>query len=629
MGYSVEFAGIHLEDYCKVLNVKRSVLPERENFSKSIPSVNGSIYTGHRYKERTIKLEIGIVAISEEDYIEKIRKLAGVLDTKNPCKLIISDEPSKYCYAILDGSTDLTKKFKTGTLEISFLCHDPVLYSDSWKSFTPDANNIITFENEGTIETSPIVDVDFRNKACFFQCTNNKGETVLIGEPKDSTKPSVPLTDVVVDDNCESGGTFTTLASSLLDSERETKGNFGVGFNGEGIVCTNYGGTEENKWNGVGFKKSLDQNVDEFEVVIDIVFSSQGKNYEVPKPPPPKPPSKDNPNPQPSVLGTYKVVNCGGLWINKEANTKHPMHAMSPGELIYPTEIKGKWYKHTKKYKFGTYTGWSYGRYLKKVSNSKKRTNAHTFNATSTEEEKFAEDELGILEVYGFDQNGSKLFKMEVSDTNEYYENVIPKIMVGNTTILQEKKNCPSPRKIQVKDNNGKTSSKEVASGVFGQWNDLEGKLIIRREKSLSGEYVWSASVYKYKNGKIINTMVTQNSINNSSFSKSALNYLGFYIGSYGKNRPVDLVTITNVKVRRLNMKTGKLSENNLEIFKPGDHLQIDFETGLVTLNDIVELTTIDIGSEFFDVAAGTSQIAVRSDDKEAIVVAGIQEKFR
>ena len=58
MTYEVNYNGANLSDYCKVLNVERTLLPSRTNLSKSIPTMNGSYYTGFHYGERIIKLEI-------------------------------------------------------------------------------------------------------------------------------------------------------------------------------------------------------------------------------------------------------------------------------------------------------------------------------------------------------------------------------------------------------------------------------------------------------------------------------------------------------------------------------------------------------------------------------------------
>ena len=619
MKYIVEYAGNTLNDYCDVISkVDREILPPRENFSKNIPSMNGSYYTGYRYGERSITIEVNFVSPTKEELEKKLRAFADLLDVDAPKKLTINDEPDIYYLAVPNGNFNVTKPSKlTATVSIGFTCHNPVKFSKKWKSFTPASKGIITFENAGTTDTECIIDVDFNKEACFFQATNPKGETVLIGKPKDETKATIPLTDILVDDNCESASTFSSLADSLLDSNRTTGGQYGVGFNGEGIVCTNYGSPADGVWGGSAFKRSIGQNVEEFEVVVDFVFSSEGENYTIP--PVASPPSTAPPNTQP-CMGTWKVVNCGGLYINATPDTSQPLYAMAPNTLIYPTEKNGIWFKHTHSNQWNTFTGWSSSKYLQKVSD-----NGKSLKLTDERTAEYAEEEIGLLEIYGYDQNGAKLFKAEISDTNKYYEYVEPRVYFGNKLVVDDGKNCPSPRKITSGDSK---EEREVESGVFGDWNDLDGKVVIRREKNSKGQYLWSASVYRYKNGAVQRTMSTSNNMTNSAFPTGALNYLGFYIGKLGSNREVDIAAIKNITVRKLNMRTDSLVSNNESLFKKNDHLQINFESGLVTLNGIEILTNVDIGSEFFKIPSGRSQMIVRTDDTSASIVAGIQERF-
>ena len=122
--------------------------------------------------------------------------------------------------------------------------------------------------------------------------------------------------------------------------------------------------------------------------------------------------------------------------------------------------------------------------------------------------------------------------------------------------------------------------------------------------------------------------MATSNSLSNDAYPKGQLNYLGFYIGRYGTNSTMSVAGIKNIEVKRLNMKIDEVATGNTSIFDEGDHLQIDFNNGLVTLNQRPFLTNIDIGSEFFTIPTGTSQIITASDDEDAVVLCGIQEKF-
>lgn len=625
MAYEVHFNDVNLSNYCTVLNVKRSVLPTRSNFSRQVPSMHGSYYTGGKYLEKVIPIEIAIFANTKDEYAQKVEALANVLNVREPAPLSISDEPYKNYYAIVDGSTDLEKVFHNGVATINFLCNDPFSESKYWHSFRDDGKGIFDVVSYGTTETHPIVDVDFKTAGCFVQLTNYEGKTVLVGKPKDSTKPVVKQSESVINDNCQDSTAFTTISDTLFDANRVITGTYDV--QGSGIVCSNFGASQDGKWTGAGFKKNLRTDIADFEVIVDLTFSSQGENYVAPPPAPPPPPPKpepvppampkpDPPSPPPPVsLGTYKVVNCGGLYINKTPDVSQPLYAMGPGTLIYPTEIKDGWAKHTHSNRWNTFTGWSSMKYLQKVSNSGRSMQKASYRDVKAA---FADEQLGLLEIYGYDRNGAKLFKFEISDTNSFYEFVEPKVIIGGSTVLKASSNVPAPRKVD---------GKEMASGVFGDFNDFSGQFSIRRERNSKGDMLWFAEIRKISNGKVVKTLTTPNSITSNSFSKASLSYIGVFIGRHGNSEPVSMMSVTNIRIRNLNLKTDQVVDDNLAIFEPGDHMQIDFKDGIVTLNDESYLTHLDIGSEFFTIPPGRSQFIFRSD-ADSNVVCGFKDKF-
>lgn len=643
MAYKVHFNDVNLSDYCTVLNVKRSVLPNRENFSKQIPAINGSYYTGGKYSEKIIPIEIAIFAKTKFEFAQKVEKLANVLNVNSPAHLRIDDEPYKNYYAIVDGATEIDKKFHNGVATINFLCNDPFSESSYWNSFRDNGDGIFDVTSYGTTETHPILDVDFKTGGCFFQLTNYEGKTILIGKPKDGTKPVINNSDSIINDNCQNASNFTTISDTLFDSDRVITGNFAV--ERDGIVCSNYGSHQKGKWTGAGFKRNLNRDISEFEVIVDLTFSSQGENYVEPPPTPPPPPPAPEPTPPsmppapatppvtpaptpqpappssppapppPVSLGTYKVVNCGGLYINKTPDVSQPLYPMGPGTLIYPDEIKNGWAKHTHSNKWNTFTGWSSMKYLQKVSNSGRSLSK---NSSKTVKSNYADEQLGMIEVYGFDRNGAKLFKMEIADTNAYYEFVEPKIFIGSTNVLKDSKNVPSARQVD---------GKNMPSGVFGDFNDFVGQMSIKKEKNSKGQDIWSAEIRKISNGKVQKVISTPNSISSSSFPAGDLNYIGIFISRFDENQPVSVMSVTNIRVKNLNLKIDQQVDENLAIFEPGDHMQIDFKDGLITLNDESYLKHLDIGSEFFSIPSGESQFLFKTD-ASVNAVCGFKDKF-
>lgn len=686
MAYEVMFAGVSLSDYCTVLNIERSVLPPRTNLSKDITAMNGSLYTGYHYGERTIGVEVMIPARTREEYVRKVRELASVLHTESPCELIVSDEPDKYYYAVLDGATDLDRGVFSGSLTLNFICHDPIAYSTEWKSFEPNANNIVTIENEGTSNANMNVMVEFKNDACFLQVTNHQGRTVLVGRPKLESSVNKKTSPTVVSEECLTTDSFTTLSPTLLDDNRQVTGTYTISSAGYGIECNNFGTGVDKVWTGSAFRRNVGTNLDEFEVRVGFVFSSQGTNYT---------PSQDTST---GTYGKYKVNAKAGLIIRKSASTSSTRLAAMPyGTQITALEISGKWIKHTTKVGSTSYTGWSHSDYLTKVTTSTSTSssnlgtyqvntsagliirekastsskklatmpNGTTVKATSisgkwikhtttvsgksytgwshtdylkkissaskliTKATDYADDELGMLEVYGYDQNGTKLFKSQLYDSSAYYEYVKPRFYIGGTKVLDDGKTVPSPRKVVTKDKDGKVVSTESAvSGVFGDWNDLDGQIVIKRTKNAKGTYIWSLRLYRYKDGKIVKTLKPDNDLSSSKYPTGSLNYLGFFLGRYGQYDPVDVMRIKSVQVKNLSPQKSVTANNNQEIFEKGDILNIDFESGLTTINNVECMSHVDIGTEFFECPVGLSQIAIKTDDKSADISVGIQERF-
>lgn len=602
--WEITYNGHKLGDYCNITNVSKSILPQRTNKSKEIPSSHGSYYLGYKYGERIINIDIYIDSKDKNDYTKKVRDLSYILDVEEPKKMQINDDEGKYVFAVLNGGTDLEKKIRTGKTTLNFVCFDPTIYSDKWNCFTPNEKGIITLKNNSNYKTYQSIGATFKNKACFFQVTNKKGETVLVGAPKQVGKSTSAESDLVVDDNCQSKSTFTSISDNSFPSQYGKDGSYEVGLNGNGIVCSNYGSGDD--WHGCAFKRNLGTDVEEFEVEIDVVMSSQGENYKIPQPQPLPPQAP--PNTTGNCLGTYKVVNCGGLWINRTPSTKEPIYAMAPGDIIYPEEVQGIWMKHTFKNRLGqVYTGWSSSRYLKKISDDGRKN--------SNFDDDYAERQLGNMMIIGYDKNGTPLFENWIYDASTYFECNEPSVWIGNRRVLYE-------------EANGVRQPDGGASGAIGRFNDFNGKFIVKREKNKAGRHLWSATVNKIEGGKIVASIGTDNVLCSSDFPTGKLNHIGVFIGQWKDYKPMSVMAVTNIKVRKLNYKTDAEVVGNVTLFNPGDDLQIDFASGEVTINGINYIEKLDIGSNFFETPSGESQVIVRSDDEGVIVSSSIQERY-
>ena len=125
--------------------------------------------------------------------------------------------------------------------------------------------------------------------------------------------------------------------------------------------------------------------------------------------------------------------------------------------------------------------------------------------------------------------------------------------------------------------------------------------------------------------GKTTQRLVS-NSLSDKAFPTGNLNHVVIWFGQYGDVIPVDTMTVSNIKVSRVNPVSN--TTTNRAIFKQGDQLIIDCENNEIELNNNPFMSELDIGSKFFNVGKGTSQFMVVSDDDAIDVSASITEKW-
>ena len=300
--------------------------------------------------------------------------------------------------------------------------------------------------------------------------------------------------------------------------------------------------------------------------------------------------------------------------------TKYKVKQKIPkGKVLKVTSIKNGWgycsYKNIKGYVF-----------MKNLTKSKstKKTREDSYSKTVTRE-----DRMGRIEVYGFDSVGTKLFKAVMRDSSAYYEYSEPEIFIGNSLVMSDGKSTPSPKTKKVVEDK-KTTTHKIDSGAYGDWNSFDGKFIIERRTSTDSKtgkkvYTWKCKVEKYKGGKVVKELPLTK-FQNSSYPTGNLASIVIWFGQYKNEKVVDTQNVTNIKV--IDLKPSSSTPTNKPIFKKGDKLEVNFESQSVRLNGKKFLSQLDIGSEFFDVPAGQSEIICRSDSSKMVANAEYRERW-
>lgn len=693
MAYTAVFAGTNLHDYFRIESIKRSILPQRTNFTKSIPSVDGEIYTGYKYNPKKIVLKCAIHMEDAQDRMDKLRQIAFRLDVKSPSKLILGDDPSVYTYAVLDGETNLEilKSIK-GEFELTFICYDPKSYSIEKDVFMADRKMNVEISNGGSTDAFPQTQAVFSKDAFFFKCSDDIGRTVLVGTPPNIDKQQAPMSPAVLRDNCQTLEGWNPVAN-VIDAGREINGNLVLNGGGFAIALGN-AGSNANGWHGGGLRKNLNQNLTDFRVEVRLAHNSLGDVKGV-----------GAGTKEPIKSGTYIVTAEVSLWVRegRSMNTNH-IGYLKHNDVVEVSDIQHNWGKITFKGRTGYINmnyvklktsnsgssggssggsdsgsayyritpriglnvragrgtnhkrltaipygktvairdikdGWgktSYNgksgyvamQYVEKTGSSlqyvTKSTSTHTREHEESSTPPSAENKIGRVEVYGFDINGNKLFKMEMKDAEKYYEYSEPAIEFGSQLVLDDGTKCPNPRTITEKSDDDKSVTKETDSGKFGDWNEFDGWFTIER-KTVNGKQQWYAKVEKMnESGNVVKTIETQRLIGN--YPQGALNNIVVFIGGYKDEPIVDVMNVNEVYVTSL-MNPPK-PEVQRPIFRKGDILIVDNQAQKAYLNGKPIMKKVDIGSQFFNCPVGHSTIKCGSDDEGVIITTAMQKRW-
>ena len=222
------------------------------------------------------------------------------------------------------------------------------------------------------------------------------------------------------------------------------------------------------------------------------------------------------------------------------------------------------------------------------------------------EEPKTADDKVGTIELYGYDSNGVQLFKLSMTDDNQYYEFNYPTATVGGKVFLTDNNIAPEPKMSSSNSvSNGQLviTKDYLLSGKYGNWNDFFGRIGIKRENGY-----WQAWFIKMEGGYVTKQMWSgQHKVNGSPTSN--LSYITIYIGANG-DKPCDM-SFENITVK--NLTPANPTQNNVKKFQKGDVIKVDCYNNRVWLNDKL-YNNVEIGSQFFPLEVGENIIRITSD---------------
>ncbi|MGG3561647.1 distal tail protein Dit [Neobacillus rhizosphaerae] len=276
-------------------------------------------------------------------------------------------------------------------------------------------------------------------------------------------------------------------------------------------------------------------------------------------------------------------------------------------------------------------------------------------------------NQKGRLEIYLFSANGTKIGKLVMRDSYSAYEFNIPEIFIQNTTFLVSEPKAPAGKKISQKEytyytltanhtveylakkfglsqaslralngwSGSKTSvtkgtrikvgSKTVTKVIYpehvGSYNDFFGEFTLSRVGTK-----WYAEVSRmdsnFRKSKTISKTFYDKS---GKYTKEELAYIVISFLQYETDPVVQKMSVTDIKVYKHNSIT---EVDTPAIFQAEDILEIDLASSIVTLNGDPFMTEVDVGSVFFPIYEGQTEVKVSTNDQNASHSADFVERY-
>lgn len=614
----------------------------------------------------------------------RLADIKTVFNVDGPKPLYLGIE-NKYIYAVPEGDFKMDElRYDCYECEVTFVCYDPMYYSSYIVGYDNSADrNTIEVYNAGNTTAYPIINVGVNTPDIgFLQIENiTNGKKLLLGKyPSTEKSETISAGDVTLYDAMESTSGWAT-GTNFIDSDRATGGTITVTSSGAGLMLGS-AGSGSNTWKGASALRELDEPLSDFLVAIRVTLDSSGENGDPNKPMSNNNPGtviSGTKETYYQVTASALNVRSGPGTKNKIIG------CLKKGEKVYPKSIEKNWakidykgktgycsVKYLKKYtsdgtttsnvknvmtnrktelrdkpdnndeskliatiptgtKLRVYSSSEKGYHKLYSSYNGKIGYVYSSNITDMEnvyvdysDDEFtvtADDRTGTCEIYGYDSNNNRLFKLAITDDNKYYEFNQPSIRVGGTTILKDNTSVGTPNKKPNYSGNEdelKITYDYLLSGAAGGWNDFYGELGIQRKDGK-----WQAWIYKMDGSTPVKKLeFKEQEVVNAPTGDLA--FITIYMGTQDDKKMCGMA-ISDVRIVTLNDIDPETQ--NITQFGVGDDIQIDCYNNRVIYNGKL-FYDIDIGSQFIELESGNNTLKLVSDDPNMVATILFNERY-
>ncbi len=227
---TITINGFDLSEVIDIIEIIRPVGNERHITTNDAPLLGVNLQEV-RTGAKTIKVKFAMQYGNGMILETAKHKLAGIFNTSEAVKIVISDEPDKYYMGLVSGSVDMdniTRWFQKGSFDL--IIPDGVAHSSTYKRFDngqeqPD-KVVFNLVNNGNVPAFPVITVKNNAENGYIGLVNTSG-ALEVGDRKEVDTEIVKRSEILLDfrgDKIADGLAKAVKNSSVTNSPENLNG---------------------------------------------------------------------------------------------------------------------------------------------------------------------------------------------------------------------------------------------------------------------------------------------------------------------------------------------------------------------------------------------------------------------
>lgn len=257
-----EFTNEDTGEYLIVNSVSgRGLLPAAPNLI-TVTRRHGAYFESSYLPERILGINFTIKSASFSKLRKDLERINEIINTGEEGEIVFADEPDRAYYGTVAEVSSEMEISHIAAISFVFVCADPFKYGEE-KTINFPPTGVLTFENNGTSETEPIIELYAKDKATFAMASNSEGEYNLIGKPADVETEVVDERIAVISERGETINEWSDVGTNVDGGDVSGL----IATDGTGIVVSGYG--TGSRWHGPAVMKEITP-IQDFEVEMRL-----------------------------------------------------------------------------------------------------------------------------------------------------------------------------------------------------------------------------------------------------------------------------------------------------------------------------------------------------------------------